>query len=115
MADVVRNRPPGGAEHAEWALTNADAIGEALRIPGGSDKTVQFIGTWGGATVVLEGSNALTPGAGDWSTLHEPDGAEISATADYISFVAENPLWVRPVLSGGAGASIAARLVCLKR
>ncbi len=86
-----------------WALTTGDTTGDGITIPGASDRTVQFIGTFGGATVLLEGTLDGT----NWFTLTDGQGNAISFTAAGGEFVAENTLFIRPRLSvAGSGAAI---------
>lgn len=81
----------------KWSLTTANPIGDAISIPGASDRTVQFIGaTWGGATGVLEGS---LDGGTTYAGLTDPQGNAISKTADGLEAVTENCLLIRPQLS----------------
>ena len=89
------------AYHAWPALGNADT-GDSLNMGRLSDKTIQFSGTWAGATAVLQGS---MDGA-TWFTLTDPAGVPISFTADAMVLVSENPQFIRPVTSGGAGTSV---------
>lgn len=107
MASVTptTSTPGGRTTAAQWILTNADSDGLPWPAPGAPDKTVQVSGTFDSGTVVIQGSN--DPSAAVWSTMHAPDGAELSFTAAGIEAILENPLWIRPVVTGeGATASI---------
>ncbi len=87
------------------AMGNAD-VGVALDPDGGginfADKTVQMSGNWGGATIVLQGSNDGVT----WFTLDDPIGDPITNTVDFIKAVLENPLYIRPSSSGGTGTDV---------
>lgn len=75
------------------------------------DKCLHVFGTFGGATVILEGSNEDVPT--NAAQLTDPTQTVIALTANGIKQVLENPLWVRPRISGGDGTtSVTARLVC---
>jgi hypothetical protein len=96
-----------GVHQTVWsAMGNAD--NGAPQTPSSlADKTVQFDGTFGGATAVLSGSNDGT----SWFTLSQPDGSPISATVSALMQIVENTKYVRPTTSGGAGSSINVRMV----
>lgn len=86
-----------------WAALATGDTGAPLKGPGFTDASYQVSGTFGGATVVIEGSNdGVTYG-----TLVDPFNVAISFTA------AAGPiqilpicLWIRPRVSGGANAAI---------
>jgi hypothetical protein len=111
MATVSRSDAGGGCYLYTWTLTTADHTGDALTIPGAPDKSVQFAGTWGGATAILEGSNNGTVHVG----LADPQGNAISKTSDTgaLEAVLENTVTIRPRLSAvGVGATVVASLLC---
>lgn len=85
-------------------LSEADAEGSAVSRPGGNDRSVHVIGTFGGGTVTIQGSNEPTPST--WSTLHDAAGNNLTFTSAGLELVAENTRWLRPVLSGASGADI---------
>lgn len=68
------------------------------------DRTFQALGTFGGATVRLEGSNETTPGAAVF-TLSDQVGAPLAFAAAGGRVSAEAPRWVRPVIVGGDGST----------
>lgn len=85
-----------------WAgLTNVDD-GAPIDWSAHSDKSVQVIGTFGGATVVIQGSNDLENPT-NWTTLTDLLGNALSFTAAGLEQITENTCWIRPVCSGGAG------------
>lgn len=111
MASFTRTDMPGFTYLYVWELTTADTDGDEVSLPGAADKTVQFDGTWGGATAVFEGSNEATSPA-TFLSLTDPQGNAISKTDDGIEAVTENPVWVRPRLStAGTDASVTVRLL----
>lgn len=88
-----------------WTLTTADGTGDALELPGSADRAVQFVdSTWGGATVVLEGSIDGT----NFVTLVDPLGNDITATSGSPIFaVLANVRYIQPRLSvTGTGATV---------
>lgn len=101
---------PGGCQLHTWVLLTADPTGDAVELPGAADRSIQFAGTWGGATAALQGSN---DGA-TWGALTNPaTGAAITATVDAnIAAVVENPRYIRAKLTTvGAGATVTAYLL----
>jgi hypothetical protein len=79
-----------------------------------NDKSLHVYGTFGvGATITFEGSNEDSPTAGNSVGLTDPTQAAISFTAKGLKQVLENPLYVRPKVTGGDGTTaLTVRLVC---
>lgn len=98
-----------GCYSHEWDLTTANHTGAILELPGAPDRSVQFAGTWGSATIALEGSNDGT----NFVTLTDPAGTDISATEGSPLFaVLANVRYLRPRLTSvGSGAAVTAVLV----
>jgi hypothetical protein len=97
---------------AKWVLGNADE-GEWSPLPIMPDKSVHIFGTYGGATIVIQGSNEDgTPTAP--VTLTDPQGNALSFTVtDRLEQILENPARIRPVTSGGTGTSLTV-IICAK-
>lgn len=89
-----------------WALTSADPTGDPVRLGDHADRTVQVLGTFGGASVVWEGSLEGTT----FRTLTNLLGNPLSYTGPGLDSVAEMVVYVRPRLVGGAGAAVTAVL-----
>lgn len=64
--------------------------------------SVQISGTFGGATVTLEQSNDGTT----WFAATDTLGAAISATANEISEMSLASIYLKPVITGGAGSNV---------
>jgi hypothetical protein len=92
-----------GAILLTWAaLGNADD-GAPYAVPFAANITVQVIGTFGGATVKLQGSNDGT----NWFDLTKRAGtSSASFTAAGGATANENPAYIRPVTSGGTGTNV---------
>lgn len=92
----------------KWSLTDANDTGQTIHLPAAPDRTVQVFGTFGAGTVVLEGSNDTESPkeTAVFGTLHDFAGADLSFTANAIEAVAENPIYIRPRISGSTGAAI---------
>lgn len=96
-----------------WVLTSADPNGDPVTYYDYADRTVQVKGTFGGATVELQGSldNGVT-----WSPLTDPQGNAISKSAAALEAVSEAVPLVRPALTNvGVGASITVMLYVRKQ
>ena|SRR5579872_2658549 len=93
-----------------WAALNnviSPAKGVAIAVPVSADRTVQFEGTWGAGTTTLEGSDDDdgSGSVGNYHTLHDPQGNLISVTAAALIQISENPMWIRPSVSGADGTT----------
>lgn len=87
-----------------WTLTTSDPIGDAVPFPDFRDRCVSVTGTFGGGTVVLQGSNdEFVTGA---FTLNDATGVDISVTSAAMFQVLESPEKVRPRINGSAGATV---------
>ena len=62
----------------------------------------QAVGTWGSATLVIQGSNDGT----NWATLENNQGDALSVTADAFDSIGEMPRLIRPTTSGGSGTDV---------
>lgn len=92
---------------ATWAgMGNADD-GTPVRMAGASDRAVQIEGTFGGATVAMQGSMDGTL----WQPLTDPQGNAISTTAAKLEQISELTRYIRPLTSGGVGTNITVRLL----
>lgn len=88
-----------------WAsLANAES-GDEARVAGRHEtKTVQVSGTFDTATVAIQGSMD----GSNWFTLNEDGGTggtALEITAGTISKIRENPMFVRPSVSGGSAST----------
>ncbi len=101
---IIATQEPTGTNITMYSwltMGNADT-GTPMSDPDKPDMTLTVDGTFGGATVVLEGSNDGT----NYHTLTNPEGVALSFTAAAISLVTEVPLWIKPATSGGSGTSL---------
>lgn len=108
MAAVTITPSPGFSSLAVWALTTADPTGDSISIPGARDRSIQVFGTFGGATLTVQGSNDGT----NWNTLHDETGAALTFTATGAHAIVENFLFIRCALTAvGTGAAITASIL----
>jgi hypothetical protein len=113
VGSLVSNVCQRRSEVHTWILTE-NGYGKPVKVPHLADKTYAMFGTWGGATVVLEGGFDLTDPAADagYQTLHESDNTTaISLTANGIGVVLENPVYIRPKISNVGTTSVKIVLV----
>lgn len=85
-----------------WMSMAAGDDGRAVDFSEFSDRSVQFTGTFGGATVVLQGSNDGV----NWHTLTDTLGSPISKTGGALASVTEMTRYVRPLVQGGSGPTL---------
>lgn len=97
----------GAVELFTWAAMGGSDVGDAVGFPQHADRCVQIDGTFGGATVVMQGSID----GSTWFTLTDPQGNSISKTSAALEQIEEVPLYIRPSVSGGTGSSINVRLL----
>lgn len=106
VTDLVGN---GQVIKVVWPLTTDNSDGAPLhpKYMEYSDRTIYFIGTWGGATAALQGGDGHV-----WLPLTDPQGNAISKTTDAIEVVTEIPEWCRPNLTTpGAGATVTVTMI----
>lgn len=90
----------------KWTLAQGES-GDPYVLPGYADRSIQFTGTFGGATVTFEGSNEGADGAApsNYATLTDPQGNAISKTSAALEAVSEMTRVVRPKVTGGDGTT----------
>lgn len=80
------------------------------------DKTLHVIATWGaGGTLAIEGSNDGV----NYGVLHDPQGNDLSldntgGTVQVLA-IAENPLYIRPRITGGDGSTDVDVIISMNR
>lgn len=99
----------GSVKLYSWTLTTANTDGAPLEWPQWADRCFTASGTWGAATLTIEGSN---DGA-TWLPLsNAAGGAAATFTANGAKSIIELPRYVRPNLTTpGSGASVAVQLL----
>lgn len=87
----------------KWTpLTQTNNVGAAFGMSDFQDRSVQVFGTFGGATVTIEGSN---DDGTTWATLNDPFGNALSFTAAGLKAITELPQYIRPNVSGAGGTT----------
>lgn len=108
-AVVAHVSDPGAKDvwMATWtALGNADT-GTGVTMSGASDRCIQVSGTWGSATLTVKGSNDNVT----WIVLTDPQGNNLTKTADFIEQISELTRYIRVETSGGSGTALNANLL----
>lgn len=112
MPTIAHTRAPTGSSSsfvASWADLAVGDSGDAMPFSQYTDKSVQVFGTFGGATLRVEGSND----GNHWAVLTDPQGNDLLLTTAKIEMVTEATLYVRPNVTGGDGTtSLTVALLC---
>ena len=114
MASYTQSDVGSDATLFTWVLTTADPTGTAVgpEVIQHVDMCWHAIGTWGGATAAIQGSNRNTD-AEFGAMTNASGGAAITWTADGApKQQVEKPAFVRPKLTtAGPGASVTVTLL----
>lgn len=93
-------------------ITTTNTAGTPLAYPAHADRSVQVVGTFGGGTLTMQGSN---DGGTTWASLTDPQGNAVAFTAVGIEQITELTALIRPSLSGGDGTTDLDVYVLLRR
>jgi hypothetical protein len=93
----------------QWTPLAAGDDGAPVELPRLGARSVHVRGTFGGTTVTIQGSNEATPT--NWVTLSGPGGTALSFTSDGLRQVLDASRWIRPLSSGGSGATITVEMI----
>ena len=97
----------GSVKIITWDALGSGDDGTPVSVPQWADKTVTINGVLAAATVAIEGSNDKA----NWHALSDAQGTAISAGC---KLIAENPLWIRPKLTGGGVETEIKVIVCVR-
>ena len=84
-----------------WDAMAADDDGEPVRLAVYSDRAIQVVGAFGGASITIGGSN-------DGETYHaltDTSGAALTLTAAALKAIVELPIYIKPRVFGGDGTT----------
>ena len=102
LTSTDRNTVAGVVLYKWEALGNADD-GAPVSVGYAADITVQAIGTFGSATVRLQGSNDGT----NWHNMTQKGGTTaLGFTAAGVHSINEMPAYIRPHTTGGTGTDV---------
>lgn len=101
----------GSALKVVWTpVTSAGAdTCNAVHYPKHSVKSIQVTGTFGGASIAVNGSNDGT----NFAALNTPANAAIAITAAKINAVLENTEYIQPASTGGTGSTVTISMLLL--
>ena len=91
-----------GARRTSWTITGTDD-GFPLSAPQYPTKSVIVQGTFGGGTILIEGSS---DGGVTYHTLHDPQGNDLSFTAARAEEIEEVVQLIRPRASVGVTSCV---------
>jgi hypothetical protein len=101
---------------ASWTpLTTANADGQPFEMPGWADRSVHLFGTPGATPgISIQGSNEATPT--NWKVLSDPSAADLAfTTSPQLEQILQVTRWIRPLVTGGDGATSWTVLVLVRR
>lgn len=103
VKDILTHvKGPANSRFIVWDTLAQGDSGFPLEGPNLSDKTFVLSGTYGGATVTIEGSNNNST----WVTLKDPFGDPYSyTTGNKCEIILQNPRYLRPNVTGGDGTT----------
>lgn len=91
-----------------YVLTTANGVGSEFQEAPWADRSVQVNGTWGGASLVLEGSNDGVT----YEILRDPSSLPLLFTSNGLKQILEVAMYIRPRLSvAGSGANLNVSIV----
>ena len=86
---------------ATWTMGGADT-GVPVALTDWYDRSIQISGTFGAATVTIQGSNDGT----NWSTLRDPASVALTFTTADIKQLLELSIYLRVITTGGTGTTL---------
>ena len=95
-------RGDGSTLQIVWTPVTESDTCAPISFPEMSDKSIQVLGTFGGCSVAMNGSNDGTT----YAALRDPSSTTIAISAAGIKAVLENTMFLQPSPSGGSGQSI---------
>lgn len=100
----VASYPPTAYQILWETLTTTNDVGSAAEMVAYSDRSVQVVGTFDGATIQLQGSND----GSNWKVLTDPQGNILAFTTTGIEAIAELTRYIRPqiTVAGSGGADL---------
>jgi hypothetical protein len=112
---VTGGKPLGNPQRhtivAEWRLNSGENGDYTQDLAVYGDKSVDVAGTFGDATVTVQGTNETVPATGlptNWKTLHDPQGNDLTfvVATTRIEQILPNPRFIRAIASGTTGSGL---------
>lgn len=98
----VSFRGNGSCFKVQWTPVTENDTCAVVSLPEYADRSIQVEGTFGGASVAVNGSNDGT----NFRALKDPSSTAIAITVAGIKAVLENTIYTQPSPSGGTGQSL---------
>lgn len=95
----------GGFFKYLWETMTEGDVGNGIQVARFPDMSIMIIGSYGGTTITIEGSN---DNGTTWVTLTEADGttAMSYSTGNQLKAILENTELVRPQTTGGSATDL---------
>ena len=103
--------PTGNVNLVTWSGLLLGDDGAGAEWVDFADRCIQVTGTFGGASVLVQGSNDGI----NWGALSDPQGNPLTFTAQKLEQALELPRFVRPLVSGGDGTTNLSVTLCMRR
>ena len=100
---VLLGKQDGSIKRITWTPVTENDTCAPVALPEYADKSLQVLGTFGSASVALQGSN---DGGATYAALNIPAGTALAITAAGVKAVLENTELVKPVVTGGTSQSL---------
>ena len=84
-----------------WDGLRADDDGEPVRLAVYADRSVQVVGTFGGASVTIGGSNDGV----HYTALRDVNGDPLTLTQAALRTIVDLPIFIKPRVFGGDGTT----------
>lgn len=93
-----------------WSAMNGGDVGVGIKSANWTVKSITVSGTFLGASATVQGSNDGVA----YYNLTEVGGTSISLASAGIKAIRENPLYIRPMVTGSVSASLVFDLIMAK-
>ena len=107
MADITPTHKQVG-RHAHlylWETLTESDTALPVSVPFSADRSVHVVGTFGGATITMQGTNETAPT--NYETLTNIDGTTACTfTAAALQQIEENTVWIRPSSASGSSSDV---------
>ena len=107
----VSPKKDGSSILVQWTPVTENNTCNPVSFPQHSDKSIQVLGTFGSASVAVQGSNDLPGTPTNFAALNDPSSTVIAITSAGVKAVLENTVHVKPVPSGGSSQSLTIQML----
>lgn len=93
-----------------WSGLEGGDTGSAVKVANWTKKSLSVSGTWTGVSATIQGSNDGV----NYFPLTDEQGVAITFTANAFKTVGPNPLFIKPVVTGGTSGTLQFDLIMAK-